>query len=83
MNTTKKTTETRIVYFLNRDIEIEGCKFKKGERLINGCDNAARPEKCLVHCGQFIGMVPVPADAVDVYKRTVTITEETEYEAIK
>ena len=82
-NTTTTRTETQFVYFLNRNITIEGCKFAKGERLINGWQDAAKPEQCFVHCGQFIGMVTVPADAVDVYKRTVTVTEVTEYEAVK
>jgi len=82
-NNIKTRTETCFVYFLNREVTIEGCKFAKGERLINGWHDAAKPEQCFVHCGQFTGMVAVPADAVDVYKRTVTFTEVTEYEAIK
>jgi hypothetical protein len=80
---TETRTETRFVYFLNRDLTIEGCKFAKGESLINGWHGVARPELSLVHCGQLVGMVAVPADAVDVYKRTVTFTEVTEYEAVK
>jgi len=82
-NTTTTRTETQFVYFLNRDITIEGCKFAKGERLINGWHDAAKPEQCFVHCGQFVGMVPVPADAVDVYQRTVTFVERAEFKLIK
>ncbi len=82
-NNIKTRTETHFVYFLNRDLTIEGRKFAKGERLINGWHNVARPELSLVDCGQFTGMVAVPADAVDVYKRMVTFTEVTKYEAVK
>ncbi len=79
---TKTRTETKFVYFLNRDITVEGCKFQKGERLMNSWKDV-RPDRCRVYCGQFIGTALVPADAVDVYKRTVTTTEVTEYEAVK
>jgi len=82
-NTTTTRTETQFVYFLNRDITIEGCKFAKGERLINGWLHEAKPAQCFVHCGQFVGMVTVPADAVDVYQRTVTFVENTEFKLIK
>ena len=84
MNTTTNTkTETRLVYFLNREVTIEGIKFPKGERLINGWQKEPRTDHCFVHCGQALGCLLVPADAVDVYKRTVTVTEVTEYEAVK
>jgi hypothetical protein len=82
-NTITTRTETQFVYFLNRDITIEGCKFAKGERLINGNQHKAKPEQCFVHCGQFIGTILVPADAVDVYERTVTFVEETQFKLIK
>jgi hypothetical protein len=78
-NTTTTRTETQFVYFLNRDITIEGCKFAKGERLINGWHDAAKPAQCF----EFVGMVNVPADAVDVYQRTVTFVENTEFKLIK
>ena len=82
-NTTTTRTETQFVYFLNRDIKIEGCKFAKGERLINGWHHEAKPAKCFVNCGQFIDMMPVPANAVDVYERTTTFVENTEFKLIK
>lgn len=82
-NDVKTRTETRFVYFLNRDLTIEGRKFAKGERLINGWHDVARPELSLVDCGQFTGMVAVPADAVDVYEKVTKIVETTEYKIIK